>query len=316
MRDPGPHQLDRLARGALVVVGVRPRALLADIHLRVLVGIEPGSLRHLAEGLCVQLGRAGGHDHPVQLVILDVRHDLLLGRVRAREHGRAGDLDPGLVLDGLDHPLDIDVVGDVAAAVADIDADPALAHAASLQLLEMSGYLGRRGAGVQDRLGDVLRARGRAGDADAGNTGQRWVQVLVWLGHVVELVEGELAAGEERPGVAVGLDADRQHDQVVLGLGGGAAVFDVFVAEDDVAFVRLADLGHASLSKLGAHRARLLVELVVALADGAHVDVVDGQLGQRQYAHDQLVLLDRVHAAEFRAEGFPTVWSREPVHMT
>ena len=61
---------------------------------------------------------------PSSSLLLDVADDLLLGRVRAGEHGRARDVDPGLVLDGVDHPLDVDVVGDVAAAVADVDADP------------------------------------------------------------------------------------------------------------------------------------------------------------------------------------------------
>ncbi len=60
--------------------------------------------------------------------------------------------------------------------------------------------------------------------------------------------------------------------------------------------------GDAALDEVRAHRLRLLEELVVALADGADVDVVDGDVGERQRAHDQLVLLDRVHAAELRAQ--------------
>ncbi len=62
------------------------------------------------------------------------------------------------------------------------------------------------------------------------------------------------------------------------------------------------DVGDAALDVVGAHRLRLLVELVVALARGPDVHVVDSHVGQRQGAHEQLVLLDGVHAAEARAQ--------------
>src|SRR5664280_1286924 len=92
--------------------------------------ISASPLRHLAEGRRVQSGRARGDDHAVERVLADVVDDLLLGRIRAGEHRSPGHADSGLALDGVDHLRDVDVVGDVPAAVADVDADLALASLA------------------------------------------------------------------------------------------------------------------------------------------------------------------------------------------
>ncbi len=56
--------------------------------------------------------------------------------VGAGEHHLAGDDHARLALGGGDHLVDVDVVGDVAAAVADVDADPALllGHAGTFAL--------------------------------------------------------------------------------------------------------------------------------------------------------------------------------------
>ena len=155
---------------------------------------------------------------------------------------------------------------------------------------------------MQDRVGDVLGAGCGAGHVHPGDAGLPRVRVLVRLRDVLELVEREAALREERLRVAVGLDADGQDDQVVLGIDQPAAVLDVLVAQDEVAVVLLGDLGDPSLDVAGAHRLGPFVELVVAFAGGPDVHVVDGHVGDGQGAHDQLVLLDRVHAAEARAE--------------
>jgi hypothetical protein len=124
--DAGAHQIGRLAGGALVVVGVGPGALLADIDLHILEGVEPRPRRHVAERRQVQLGRAGGDDHAVEPLLLDVLDHVVLRGVGAGEHRGAGHGDAVLLLDALANFLDVDVVGDVAAAVADVDADLAL----------------------------------------------------------------------------------------------------------------------------------------------------------------------------------------------
>ena len=63
----------------------------------------------------------------------------------------------------------------------------------------------------------------------------------------------------------------------------------------------LVDAGHLGLDEVDAHRPGRLVELLVALAEGADVHVVDRDVGQRQRARQQHRLLDGVHAADARA---------------
>ena len=125
--DAGADERGRLVGRGRLVVGMHPRALLADVDLRVLVRVEPGAGRHAPERVGVELGRARGHDEPVELLLLDVMGHVLLGGVRAGEHGRLRDDDIAGVADVRDHAFDIDVVGDVAAAVADVDTDAACA---------------------------------------------------------------------------------------------------------------------------------------------------------------------------------------------
>ena len=60
------------------------------------------------------------------MLLLDVALHVPLARVGAGEHHLAGHHDAGLGLGRRDDLVDVDVVGDVAAAVADIDPDPAL----------------------------------------------------------------------------------------------------------------------------------------------------------------------------------------------
>ena len=102
---------------------VDPRALLADVDLGVLVRVHAAPGGDAPERVGVELRGAGGHDEAVEAELLDVLGDLLLAGLGAGEHGRPGD-DHGLLAERLGgDPLDVDVVGDVAAAVADVDAD-------------------------------------------------------------------------------------------------------------------------------------------------------------------------------------------------
>src|SRR5450759_4092990 len=167
----------------------------------------------------------------------------------------------------------------------------------------MRRNLGDGGTGVQDRVRYVLCARCRAGHEDPRDVRASGIDVLVWFGNVVVVIEFDgVVTGEEAFDLSVGLDADRQHDHVVLGFDDGPAVLDVLIAQDQVAVRLLGHLRHPTLHVCGAHRLGALVELVVAFARGPNVHVMDGDFGQRQGAHDELVLLYRVHAAEPRAE--------------
>ena len=60
------------------------------------------------------------------MLLLDVALHVSLPGIGAGEHHLASDHDPRLALGGRDDLVDVDVVGDVAAAVADVDADPSL----------------------------------------------------------------------------------------------------------------------------------------------------------------------------------------------
>ena len=105
------RRLDRVFRD--------PRVVLADVrHLE--EELVEAAVRHcLAEGGLVHGGRTGGDDHAVDAELLDVVLDEHLARVlvlarlgHARKRGGE-----------LDDLGDVDLAGDVAAAVADVDAD-------------------------------------------------------------------------------------------------------------------------------------------------------------------------------------------------
>ena len=122
------ERLGLLGRAGRVVV--HPAALLADVGHLEEVGVDAGLLQRLAEGRLVHPRAAGGDHDPVQPVLLDVLDDHLLAGVGAHvlvgpRHGDAGQGGGGLH-DG----VAVDDLGDVGAAVADVDADLAdLVHA-------------------------------------------------------------------------------------------------------------------------------------------------------------------------------------------
>ena len=106
---------------------------------------------------------------------------------------------------------------------------------------------------------------------------------------------------DEPSRVVAGLQSHRQDDKVVDRFGGAAVALDHLDAQLEIAVRLLLDAGHLRLDEVDAHRPGGLVELLVALAEGADVHVVDGDVRQRQRAGEQHRLLDRVHAADPRA---------------
>ena len=127
--DTGAHQAQGLLSRSHVVVGVRPGALLAHVHLGVLEGVHARAPGNVPEGVGVELGRTGRDHQPVETLLLGILDDLLLGRVGAREHGGLRDHDVGLLGDRGDDLVNIDVVADVAPALADVHPDLVGAHA-------------------------------------------------------------------------------------------------------------------------------------------------------------------------------------------
>ena len=101
-----------------------PGAVLADVGHLQQVRIQTGVLAGPAEGLLVQVRRAGGHDDAREALLLDVLFDQALAQRRAHELVVAGD---GHVLDVLARPardlFHVDRAGDVAAAMTDVNAD-------------------------------------------------------------------------------------------------------------------------------------------------------------------------------------------------
>ena len=131
---------------------------------------------------------------------------LVLGAVRTGEQLGLGDNDVDVVVDRCTDLVDVHVVGDVSATVADVHADatPLVRWSRSrsrsrrhlldgLDVFEVGGDLRDCGPRVQNRIDDVLRTGRRAGDENAGDVGAARVKVLARLGYVVELIEAELA---------------------------------------------------------------------------------------------------------------------------
>src|SRR3990170_2110046 len=119
-------------------VGGDPRNLLAQADHVAQVRVHAGIGAGLAEGLLMQMRRAGPDDDAREALLLDVLFDQLLSERGAHELVVAGDGDAvQVVLRPMGEALDVDRAGDVAAAVADVDANalrhlrPPLAGAAS-----------------------------------------------------------------------------------------------------------------------------------------------------------------------------------------
>ena len=75
--DGGDDGLVGLGAGLLGVT-VDPRAMFANIGHFAQMGVQPGLGGSRAKGRFVQLGRACGHDHAVEIVLFDsVDHHLL-----------------------------------------------------------------------------------------------------------------------------------------------------------------------------------------------------------------------------------------------
>ena len=109
--------------GGLARVLRHPRGVLADVGHLQQVGVEPGIGGRLAEGRLVHRGRAGRDDGPRDAVLLDVLLDQVLAGVRAHVLVLARDGDVGLFGRPARDLCDVDLAGDVGAAVADVDAD-------------------------------------------------------------------------------------------------------------------------------------------------------------------------------------------------
>ena len=155
---------------------------------------------------------------------------------------------------------------------------------------------------MQHRVGNVAHANdGARGKESVDGRFPRFADGIDFA-DILVFVASEFVALEEAKGLGVGQEADGQNHEVVLALAESAFALHVFVLQLQVPVVELFDARGLAFHKFNAHALGLFVELVVALAEGADVDVVDGHVGQRQRTHHELGVLDGIHAADPAAE--------------
>ena len=119
--DGGRYKAGGLVGGGFPVM--HPADLLANVGVFVEIRVHPGPFDGPAKGQFVQAGSTGGHHHPVDLAVFDVFLDKLLAGIGAHEHVGVGD---GYPIDGFNVLGElgyIDMVGNIAPAVADVDTD-------------------------------------------------------------------------------------------------------------------------------------------------------------------------------------------------
>ena len=107
---------------------VTQRAVLAHVGHLEQERVEAGVGGRLAEGGLVHRRRAGRHDHAVHAELLDVFLDQVLAGVGAHVLVLARDHHVGLLGRPGGDLLDVDLAGDVAAAVAEVDGDLLVSH--------------------------------------------------------------------------------------------------------------------------------------------------------------------------------------------
>ncbi|VTR65054.1 hypothetical protein DESC_290124 [Desulfosarcina cetonica] len=96
--------------------------------------------------------------------------------------------------------------------------------------------------------------------------------------------------------------AHGKHGQVVLGRRDAPAEL-ILVMQDHIAVVAGFDIGNFGLDEIDPHGLGVLVELLIAFAEGPDIHIIDGDVRQGQGAGEQHGLFDGVHAAHPRAVG-------------
>jgi hypothetical protein len=71
--------------GRFVSIRVNPGAVLADVGHLEHVRVDPGPLARAAKGRLVHMGRARGHDDPINAKFFDVFFDQLLAQAGTHE---------------------------------------------------------------------------------------------------------------------------------------------------------------------------------------------------------------------------------------
>ncbi len=99
-----------------------PADLLADVGMIIDIGVHTGTNQGVAEGGFMETGCAGCHHDPVDGAVFQIFHDQPLAGIRTHEHVGPRHGHTGQFFHPVTHRFHIDVVGYIAAAVADVDA--------------------------------------------------------------------------------------------------------------------------------------------------------------------------------------------------
>ena len=154
-----------------------------------------------------------------------------------------------------------------------------------------------RRAGRDDAVHDVHRAHGRAGDEDARSLGDAWSGVRRRDGDKTVSTERQAEGRVDRRPAPCPAKAPPGHESARR----FRPVSVISTLTIGILLRVLSDQGHFAAYEFHAHRFGVLVELLVALAEGADVHVVDGDVGHGQRAVEQHGLFDGIHAADARA---------------
>ncbi len=135
--------------------------------------------------------------------------------------------------------------------------------------------------------------------APATNTPGRSVRVGASLGFTV-LMKLSAAGGESAAAFRIPTrqHAQGQHHQIVLGHLHPAFGFLRFVPNQDGAIVARVKIRHLAFDKIDPHGLGVLEKLLITLPKGPDIQVVNGDIRQRQGAGQEHGLLDGIHAAD------------------
>ena len=302
------HQIPGLLRGPGPIVGMHPGTVLADVGELEQVLVQPClHQRILKEGTMGHRGTRG-HDDPVEVVLLHLLPEILLGVLGTGEHHISGIAHIGKTAGIVRHLPGTEITLDVLATVADKDPDPG-----SLP----SDLLLRGGGGGGDPIPRYDGDQGvGGGTAPHGHAVGDILGTLIASREVHPLAGGAHGIVKDGPGleepVLVHLDAQHPGKPPVVGRGhdGGGKYEQVHglflqfprvgieVPQRDAPVLVPDDRGGAGPNVIHPQPGRLVVVLLKILAVGAEVHVEHGNVKGGIRLLGNARLLGGVHAAD------------------
>ena len=81
------------------------------------------------------------------------------------------------------------------------------------------------------------------------------------------------------------------------------SIHNIFVTQDQVTISFFIDTRHFSFYKLNSHILCLSIKFIKTFSEGTDVQIIKGDVGHGQCAHEQLCLFYGIHATNLRADG-------------